>query len=93
MEYNDYAMQYFLCIMKITLMQEKMVCAPKNGPDWLVKLIDYLLSEFANSRDGLYAVAQAFLLNDDFSALKVRLLGMEIAEFEDANEKTHWKEQ
>ena len=93
MDYRNYATQYFLCILGIELMQEKMVSAPKNGPIWLMELINYLFSEYANSRDGLYAIGQAFSLSDDFASLKSRLLSIDLPEFEEANDKCKWKEK
>lgn len=91
MEYKEYAIQYFLCILRIELMHEKGVVAPKNGPDWLVKLIDYLLSEYANSREGLYVLGREFSLASSFSGLKIRLVVINSLEFEEANKKCHWK--
>lgn len=91
MEYKEYAIQYFLCILRIELMHEKGVIAPKGGPDWIVKLIDYLLSEYANSRDGLYVLGREFSLANSFSDLKGRLSNIDTPELEEANEKCHWK--
>lgn len=92
MKYREYAIQYYLCILRIELMHEMWVPAPKEGPDWLVKLIDYLLSEYANSRDGLYIIGQEFSLSHSFSDLKAKLINSDVPELEEANEKCHWKE-
>lgn len=91
MEYKEYAIQYFLCILGIELMHQKGVVAPQDGPDWIVKLIDYLFSEYANTRDGLYVLGREFSLANNFSDLKSRLVNMDIPELEEANEKCHWK--
>ncbi len=91
MEYKEYAIQYFLCILKIELIHERGVTAPKDGPDWIVNLINYLLSEYANSRDSLYVIGREFALSNSFSDLKNRLANVDMPELEEANEKCHWK--
>jgi len=72
-EYKDYAIQYFLCILEVEFGNGKGVVAPKGGPDWVVRLVDYLLCEYANSHNGLYALGREFSLASDFSDLKSRL--------------------
>jgi hypothetical protein len=93
MDYRDFAMQYFLCILRVELLKEKNVPDPENGPVWAVELIRYLLSEYANSREGLFIIGKELALNNDFASLKSRLLNIDHPDFEEANDKCKWKEK
>jgi hypothetical protein len=92
MEHKDYAIQYFLRILEIEWMNKGDVTAPRDGPSWLMRLIDYLFCEFSNSHDGLYVLGREFSLASDFSDLKNRLMSLDNPDLEEADEKCHWKE-
>lgn len=90
-KYQNYMIEYFMCILKIELMHEKNVGAPQDEPIWLVKLIDYLFSEYSNSHDVLYFIGQEFSLANGFEDLKHRLLSVNLYALQEANDKCHWK--
>ncbi len=71
--FDKYRIEYYLCILKIELKNEKCISAPSGGPEWLIDYINYLLSEYSNSLDEIYDLAIKFSAVDDFVALKMVL--------------------
>jgi hypothetical protein len=82
---RDYAVQFFLNVLKIEFIQEKNVHAPKGGPVWLIDLIDYLFSEYANSHIEIYQLGEAMSESADFDDLKIRLIALKLVAHNESN--------
>lgn len=73
-DFETYRVQFFMCILRIALTRENNVSPPANGPEWLLNIIGYLLSEYSNSHLELFQLATEFAQSTDFDDLKARLI-------------------